>query len=126
VNPQQETGARRLQKPPIFILSCYRSGSTLLRYILDSHPDVYCPPELSLGQSAVDLRAGRAGVVPGGTDAPCRLQASAADLLGIARGGLNPRKAFEDGRLGIEGDFDFRALPALVQLLYLPQGAGNR
>ncbi len=36
-------------KNPIFILSCPRSGSTLLRYILDSHPEICCPPEIYLG-----------------------------------------------------------------------------
>ena len=35
---------------PIFILSCERSGSTLLRYIVDTHPDITCPPETSLGE----------------------------------------------------------------------------
>ena len=40
---------------PIFILSCNRAGSTLLRFILDTHPDVYCPPELFLGQAAHSL-----------------------------------------------------------------------
>jgi hypothetical protein len=33
---------------PIFILTTARAGSTLLRFILDSHPDVACPPELNL------------------------------------------------------------------------------
>ncbi len=37
---------------PILILSCYRTGSTLLRYILDAHPEVYAPPELYLGEAA--------------------------------------------------------------------------
>jgi protein-tyrosine sulfotransferase len=36
--------------PPIFILSGARTGSTLLRFILDAHPDVCCPAELRLGQ----------------------------------------------------------------------------
>ena len=40
---------------PIFILSCNRAGSTLLRFILDTHPDIYCPPELFLGQAAHSL-----------------------------------------------------------------------
>lgn len=35
---------------PVFILSAERSGSTLLRYILDSHEDVSSPGELSLGE----------------------------------------------------------------------------
>ena len=35
---------------PIFILSCERSGSTLLRYIIDTHPSVCSPAHLHLGQ----------------------------------------------------------------------------
>ncbi|NEQ98521.1 MAG: hypothetical protein F6K30_17675 [Cyanothece sp. SIO2G6] len=34
---------------PIFILSCNRSGSSLLRYIVDTHPDIASPAELNLG-----------------------------------------------------------------------------
>jgi protein-tyrosine sulfotransferase len=34
---------------PIFIMSSPRSGSTLLRYLLDSHPSICCPAELRLG-----------------------------------------------------------------------------
>jgi hypothetical protein len=30
---------------PTFILATSRSGSTLLRFIIDSHPDFACPPE---------------------------------------------------------------------------------
>ena len=32
-------------KDPIFILCCHRSGSSLLRRILNSHPNIACPPE---------------------------------------------------------------------------------
>lgn len=35
-------------EPPVFVLCCARSGSTLLRHILDAHSDVCCPPELHL------------------------------------------------------------------------------
>lgn len=42
--------------PPIFILSCERSGSTLLQFILDTHPDICCPGELGLGNLCRDLR----------------------------------------------------------------------
>ncbi|MGH9939155.1 MAG: sulfotransferase, partial [Blastocatellia bacterium] len=35
--------------PPIFILSCPRSGSTLLRYVVDTHPEICCPVELRFG-----------------------------------------------------------------------------
>jgi protein-tyrosine sulfotransferase len=38
--------------PPVFIQSCYRSGSTLLRFILDTHPEIYSPPELLPGHLA--------------------------------------------------------------------------
>ena len=37
---------------PIFILCTPRSGSTLLRYILDTHKDIFCPPEPHLGMLA--------------------------------------------------------------------------
>jgi protein-tyrosine sulfotransferase len=40
---------------PIFIISNYRSGSTLLRFLLDAHPQVCCPAELRLGTLAQQL-----------------------------------------------------------------------
>src|SRR5262245_59554276 len=30
---------------PIFIIGCRRSGASLLRYLLDTHEDIACPPE---------------------------------------------------------------------------------
>jgi hypothetical protein len=41
--------------PPVFILTASRSGSTLLRFILDSHPVLACPPETGLGQACGQL-----------------------------------------------------------------------
>lgn len=35
---------------PIFILSSARSGSTLLRILLDTHPEIACPPESHLAR----------------------------------------------------------------------------
>jgi hypothetical protein len=37
-----------MKKPPIFIIGCPRSGTTLLRVILDSHPNICCGPETHL------------------------------------------------------------------------------
>lgn len=48
--------------PPVLILSCHRSGSTLLRYVLDTHPEIYSPPELFLGNLAADLMQFLAGL----------------------------------------------------------------
>jgi len=31
--------------PPIFVIGCYRSGTSLIRRMLDSHSRVACPPE---------------------------------------------------------------------------------
>ncbi|BCJ35277.1 sulfotransferase family protein [Actinocatenispora thailandica] len=39
----------RLLKQPVFLLSSVRSGSTLLRVILDSHSQLFAPHELHLG-----------------------------------------------------------------------------
>src|ERR1035438_6509419 len=33
---------------PVFVLCCGRSGSTLLRFLLDAHPDLACPPETNM------------------------------------------------------------------------------
>lgn len=35
----------RIQDPPVFIVGCGRSGTTLLRLMLDSHPDLAIPGE---------------------------------------------------------------------------------
>ncbi len=43
----------RLVTSPVFILSPIRSGSTLLRCLLNSHPEVYAPHELHLGHLTV-------------------------------------------------------------------------
>lgn len=39
----------------IFVLSSIRSGSTLTRFIIDTHPDIYSPAEVNIGDLAADL-----------------------------------------------------------------------
>lgn len=46
-----------LAKQPVFILSCVRSGSTMLRCIIDTHPNLCSPGHLSLGPLCADLYA---------------------------------------------------------------------
>jgi hypothetical protein len=44
-------GSRRVsgqRRDPAFVLCMGRSGSTLLRFLLDAHPELACPPETSL------------------------------------------------------------------------------
>lgn len=48
--------------PGIFVLSLPRSGSTLLRLILDTHPEISCPDELSLGRLVSSLYTTFAGL----------------------------------------------------------------
>jgi protein-tyrosine sulfotransferase len=40
---------------PVFVLTVARSGSTLLRFILDSHPDLACPAETNIGPTCFGL-----------------------------------------------------------------------
>ena len=40
---------------PVFVLCNGRSGSTLLRFILDAHPELACPPETNLPALCVQL-----------------------------------------------------------------------
>jgi hypothetical protein len=40
---------------PVFVLSASRSGSTLMRFILDSHPDLACPPEADVTTACARL-----------------------------------------------------------------------
>lgn len=40
---------------PVFVLCMARSGSTLLRFLLDAHPDLACPPETELPTLCLQL-----------------------------------------------------------------------
>lgn len=60
--PISDPSSPQPEAAPILILSCYRTGSTLLRYIMDTHPEIYSPPEIELGQVAFDLMHLSAGL----------------------------------------------------------------
>jgi len=49
------TNNNELFNQPIFILSCVRSGSTMLRCIVDTHPNLCSPGHLNLGPLCANL-----------------------------------------------------------------------
>lgn len=53
--PPVPQSARRLVPEPVFVISSVRSGSTLLRVLLNSHPDIRAPHEMHLRTVTVDL-----------------------------------------------------------------------
>jgi hypothetical protein len=48
-------GRSTIGSSPVIVLTMARSGSTLLRFILDSHPELACPPETCLGSACFTL-----------------------------------------------------------------------
>jgi len=55
---------------PVFVLCAGRSGSTLLRFLLDAHPDLACPPETRLPWLARQLATAWAVIEDTGPSAP--------------------------------------------------------
>jgi glycosyltransferase involved in cell wall biosynthesis len=51
-------GGERLVKAPVFVMCSVRSGSTLLRVLLDSHSQITAPPELHLRHVAATVKKG--------------------------------------------------------------------
>ncbi len=46
--PGPDAGPSHSTPDPVFVLCAGRSGSTLLRFLLDAHPDLACPPETNV------------------------------------------------------------------------------
>jgi protein-tyrosine sulfotransferase len=81
------------ESQPVFVLSCNRAGSTLLRFILDTHPEIYCPPELFLGQAAHSMGTFLSGLA--GWES---FQETDQEFL-VAEAVREPLRAFLDERL---------------------------
>jgi hypothetical protein len=74
----------------VFVVCAGRSGSTLLRFLLDAHPDLACPPETRLpaicAQLATVWQQLAGAAADGNGDTPPGLRTMAARLLsGMAR-----------------------------------------
>jgi hypothetical protein len=50
-----ESSAPATNNAPVFVLAVARSGSTLLRFILDAHPELTCPPETGVAGACAQL-----------------------------------------------------------------------
>lgn len=79
---------------PAFVVTPARSGSTMLRWLLDSHPDIACPSESDVAKLAADYLAAsaRVGHPDGEAAALSRARAAVDELMGTyARGKGKPR-----------------------------------
>lgn len=84
-----EDASDRAGDDPVFVLCAGRSGSTLLRFLLDAHPDLACPPETRLPWLARQLAtawtviedAGQTGQSANGDSADAAISAPVAEGL---------------------------------------------
>jgi amino acid adenylation domain-containing protein/thioester reductase-like protein len=78
--------------PGFFVLSLPRTGSTLLRLLLDSHPQIYCPDELNLGRLVHALASTEEGL----TDSPAPSMPTMADLNPASAAAIATRRIVAD------------------------------
>jgi surfactin family lipopeptide synthetase C len=78
--------------PGFFVLSLPRTGSTLLRLLLDSHPQIYCPDELNLGRLVHALASTEEGL----TDSPAPSAPTMADLNPASAAAIATRRIVAD------------------------------
>lgn len=79
--------SERRRLPPGFIVGVYRSGTTLLRFVLDSHPNIVVPPESNFINGLAELwrnewyRKGFQGVGVDAAGLTSRLRNFAGDIF---------------------------------------------
>jgi len=56
-SPVEVPASRFIFADPVLVLCNGRPGSTLLRFLLDAHPDLACPPETNLPALCAQLAA---------------------------------------------------------------------
>jgi amino acid adenylation domain-containing protein/thioester reductase-like protein len=78
--------------PGCFVLSLPRTGSTLLRLLLDSHPQIYCPDELNLGRLVHALASTQEGL----TDCPDPSAPTMADINPAGAAAIATRRILAD------------------------------
>jgi hypothetical protein len=61
--PGDEPADRGEATPPIFIVGCQRSGTSLLRRIFDSHSRIACPPESQFILPLIEILQGKTASV---------------------------------------------------------------
>lgn len=71
---------------PVFVLCCGRSGSTLLRFLLDAHPDLACPPETNVAALCAHLAS--VWALLAGAPIPADLHDEPAAIPGPAIAGI--------------------------------------
>ncbi len=86
---------------PIFVLCYARSGSTLVRYVLDTHPQIVCPPELHLLLTAHRLAwiFEHTAKAPGGGDQPSDAKAYATERVRETVSSIMDEHAARAGKL---------------------------
>ena len=86
----------RLQLPPCFLIGVYRSGTTLLRFVLDSHSNIAVPPETNFMYGLADLwrsEWARKGLAGAGVD-----EESLKSRLKVFAGGILDSYAMAKGK----------------------------
>ncbi len=69
---------------PVFVLTSSRSGSTLLRFVLDSHPELACPPETVVSSACASLLRSWMILREAGSEGKPLSEADQVPLEGIA------------------------------------------